>query len=77
LRDLGCGARIVRLGDDLGLPGLDEDEGCDENDQYRYEEGDNDWFDGRVPYALFWRGLLVVGFCSLMDGLDAEAADGG
>jgi hypothetical protein len=64
---------VVRLGNDLGLPGFDEDDGGDEDDQYRYEEGDNDWLDGRVSYALFGRGVLVVDFCSFMDWLDAEA----
>ena len=46
---------VVRLGNDLGLPGFDEDDGGDEDDQYRYEEGDNYWLDGRVSYALFGR----------------------
>jgi hypothetical protein len=54
---LGRGVGGVRLGNDLGLPGFDEDDGGDEDDQYRYEEGDNDWLDGRVSYALFGGGV--------------------
>jgi hypothetical protein len=77
LRDLGCGARIVRLGDDLGLPGLDEDESCDEDDQYRYEEGDNDWFDGRVSYALFRRGVACCRFLLAHGGIGRRGGGSG
>jgi hypothetical protein len=86
LRDLGCGARIVRLGDDLGLSGFDEDEGRDEDDQYRYDEGDNDWLNGRVSYALFGGGVAggrllhahgLIGCRGCGSGLDGRVIDCG
>ena len=64
-RYLSCRVRVGGLGDDLGLPGFDEDDGGDQDDQYRYEESDNDWLYGRVSDALLgcrvaWYGLLLV-----------------
>jgi hypothetical protein len=58
---MGRGARIAGLGDDFGLPGFDEDDGRYQDDQYRYDEGDNDWLYGRVSYALFGRGITRGG----------------
>ena len=64
---LSGGVRVGGLRDDLGLAGFDEDEGGDQDDQYGYQEGDNDWLDGRVSYALFGSRVARCGLCSLMD----------
>ena len=67
------GVWIGGLRDDLGLAGLDEDEGCDQDDKYGYKEGDHDWLDGRVSYALFGRRIARCGLLLTHGYLDAEA----
>jgi hypothetical protein len=63
LRELGCGTRIVCLGDDLVLPGLDEDDSRDQDDQYRDNEGNKDGSNGHITYASFRRGIA---WCRLL-----------
>jgi hypothetical protein len=57
---VGCGVG-VGLGDDLGLPDLDEDDGPDQDDQYRYDGSDDDGSHRRVSYATFRRGIASRG----------------
>jgi hypothetical protein len=70
LRELGLG---IRLGDNFVLPGFDEDDGRDQDDQYRYEEGYNDWLDGRVTYALLGGRVACCRLLLAHGWLDAEA----
>jgi hypothetical protein len=73
-RGLSCGVRVGDLRDYLGLPGFDEDDGRYKDDQYRYDEGDYDWFNRRVSYALFGGGVARCGLLLAHGYLDAEAA---
>jgi hypothetical protein len=67
LRDLGCGARVGCFGDYLGLPGFDEDDGRDQDDQYRYNEGDDAWSQRRVSCRRSGVGSLSEGFRSVIE----------
>jgi hypothetical protein len=58
---------IGDFGEDSGLTGFDEDDGCDQDDQYRHHEGDDDGLTDESPARCSGEGSLVVGFCSLMD----------
>ena len=49
------------LRDDFCLPGFDEDDGGDQDDQYGCDEGDNHRLDGRVADAFFRGGIASCG----------------
>lgn len=72
-RHLGSWVRVGGLRDDLGLAGFDEDECCDQDNQYGYQEGDHDWLDGRVSYALFGSRIARCWLLLTHGYLDAEA----
>ena len=78
-RHLRCPVRVGGLWDDFGLPGLDEDDGPYEKDQYRYKGSDDDGLHRRVPYPTLRRGIVSRGCWRLVVHvwLDAEAAIGG
>ena len=49
--------RFGGLGDDLGLPGFDQDDGSDQDHQDSYNEGDDDGPNRHVSYASLGGGI--------------------